>query len=684
MQHRVRRPLLVFLLGALCALFLSLFLSPPLLFAGFLLFLLIGAVFFAFYEGGFVPAVTSLLSLGIAFGFLWHAAYDTSRVIPAQSLDGCDATLIVTVETLEEFGFVARGSDGTHSFPIYVRYYNDGSILPGDRFSMTAHFAKPSFRAGFDAPRNYASRGIHILATPESLSYLSHSETLHTLLHRIQTGLRSQIDRLFPTHSGEMAALLIGQRRDFPESTRQDLVATGLSHAFVVSGMHLSFVAAFFLLFSRMSPRLSLLLMPITLAYAAVTGFGHSVIRAFWMLAYRTIGGFLNRRPDPSISFFLSLFCILCQNPYALWSMGLIYSYLAVAGILYLGPRLRTVMQYPLLLLPGDSPLRWGMQRLIAVVSTSLSAGIATLPASAVFTGCISLLFPLTNLLFLWLITLIFYLGLPALLLSFLSYPLAQILAAAVSFLLELLLEAVAFMAQLPSSLLGLNSRWPIAALFLCLLLLFFCAAVKKRILHPLPLALCIVFLLSGAALGQYEKVSVSYSLTCPSTKEPCLLLTVGTTHVLLGYDEQITDLCRKNNIQSPDLIILPDPLDIYLLPEGFASSRILADCRSDVSLGKLTLHVFPNGNTHIETPDGTFSVLFDRGAVHPNACLTLLSRKAIQDDKTRFLLLDDTRPLLLLGEPPRIPKWDYAPDYLPYSDGTVIFTNHTLPIHER
>ncbi|MBR5868108.1 MAG: ComEC/Rec2 family competence protein [Clostridia bacterium] len=684
MQRRVKRPLLVFLLGALCALSLSLFLPGGLLLPGFLLGLLICAVSSAFYDKGFLPALWALLSIGLAFGFLWHAAYDTARVIPAESLDGTTTTLTVRVETLEKFGFVARTTEGEHTFPVYVKLYTDGTIRPGDELSITARFAKPTYRAGFNALHSYASRGIHILATPTDVTTLSHKDTLHTLLHRVRAALQSRIYMLFPGHAGEMSALLIGQADDLPSSIREELVATGLSHAFVVSGMHLSFVAAFLLLFSRISPKLSLFLMPLTLFFAAITGFGHSVVRAFWMLVYRTVGGFLDREPDPSISFFLSLFLILCQNPYALWSMGLVYSYLAVAGILYLGPRLRAALQFPLLLVASESPLRRIMNGLISVFSTSLSAGIATLPASAAFTGCISTLFPITNLLLLWLVTLIFYLGVPALLLSFLWLPAANLLARAAVWLLELFQEANTLLAKIPFALLGIESVGLIAALFLCLFLLFLHASCGRRFLKPLPLALCSLLLFSGIALGQYDKVRNDYIITCPSTKEPCVLVTVGSTHALLGYDEEVLDLLRRKNVTSPDLVILPTPEDSYLLPETFSDTILVTGRRADITLGSLTLRVDPKGNTHIETPDGVISVLFDRGAAHSESRLTMLSRKAFQDEKTRFLLADDTSPLLLMGQPPRIPKWDEPPNYLPYSDGGVVFTSRTLPTHER
>lgn len=170
MQNRVKRPLLVFLLGALCAFFLSLFLPGGFLLPSFLLFLLVGAVTSSFYRRGFVPALSCLLALGLAFGFLWHFSYHTCRVAPAEALDGQTVTLTVTAETMEEYGFVARAEKGKHTFPVYVKLYTDGSIRPGDKLSITARFTKPIYRAGFDAARNHTSRGIHILATPVEIT----------------------------------------------------------------------------------------------------------------------------------------------------------------------------------------------------------------------------------------------------------------------------------------------------------------------------------------------------------------------------------------------------------------------------------------------------------------------------------------------------------------------------------
>ena len=108
---------------------------------------------------------------------------------------------------------------------------------------------------------------------------------LFAVYDRVRQGALSLVRRLFGKLDGEMAALLLGEKSVLPRGTRTALSATGLSHTFVVSGMHLSFIVSM-LAFLRGRKGYLAVVLPAALLFAVFSGMGYAVIRAFVMLFY--------------------------------------------------------------------------------------------------------------------------------------------------------------------------------------------------------------------------------------------------------------------------------------------------------------------------------------------------------------------------------------------------------------
>ena len=134
---------------------------------------------------------------------------------------------------------------------------------------------------------------------------------------------------------------------------------------------------------------------------------------------------------------------ILLQNPFAAASIGLQLSFGAVAGMLWLTPGLNRFLL-------GDRK----RSRMVQAVSTSFSATcgslVFTLPLSAYYFNLLVLVSPLSNILCLWAVSVIFGVGLISVLLSFAWMAPAVLLALIPRGLISYVLTVVEVLSKVP------------------------------------------------------------------------------------------------------------------------------------------------------------------------------------------------------------------------------------------
>lgn len=148
---------------------------------------------------------------------------------------------------------------------------------------------------------------------------------------------------------GLLLALLMGEGADISTEQRQLLSATGTNHLFVISGLHVGFIAlCAYVLFFNIS-RLLLLGPPRIAAqqvgvcgalltacgYAAIAGFSLPTQRALIMLVVMLLGRLFRRKVDAWHSYVVALLLVLLWDPLAPQSAGFWLSFGAVGSLLY-------------------------------------------------------------------------------------------------------------------------------------------------------------------------------------------------------------------------------------------------------------------------------------------------------------------------------------------------------------
>ena len=177
--------------------------------------------------------------------------------------------------------------------------------------------------------------------------------------------------------------------------------------------------------------------------YAVLTGGSPSVVRACVMLSFLTAAPLFRRESDPPTAMLAALFLILVNNPFAVKSVSLQLSFGAVAGLLWLSPKLYRG-------LAGEK--KHGRLFTFTTVSISTTFGCLelTAPISAYYFGSFAPVSLLSNLLCLWAVGIVFIGGLAAVLLSFFCLPLGTVIGLVPRLLIKYILAVCHVLAALP------------------------------------------------------------------------------------------------------------------------------------------------------------------------------------------------------------------------------------------
>ena len=153
---------------------------------------------------------------------------------------------------------------------------------------------------------------------------------------------------------GVTLALVLGVKDELEDDLVKAFSATGAMHVLAVSGLHVGIVYAFvFLLLKRLglSRRkyrwvLALVSVMVLWCYAFLTGLSPSVLRAVTMFTFVAFGKALSRHSNIYNTLAASAMALLLYNPYLLMSVGFQLSYIAVFGIVYLQPKLYSLLVF--------------------------------------------------------------------------------------------------------------------------------------------------------------------------------------------------------------------------------------------------------------------------------------------------------------------------------------------------
>lgn len=260
--------------------------------------------------------------------------------------------------------------------------------------------------------------------------YLSRNGLLDLRL-RCLDWLRDQLrGRLSPQAAAMAIALLVGETKEVDSETVKAFGVGGLMHVLAVSGMHVALVMGAILWvftgFGR-TPRPTkvalLILMVIGWFYTVLTGGSAAVVRAMLSASWMWLAKYWVGKRVSSLHVWLGCAYIqLLLQPYSIYNLGFVLSYLAVLSLLIFYPVLRDFWLMRTENFRGESRVeRWmrywigakkmdaGWQLLLGSVAMNVAATLFTFPLIMGGFGTFPVWFLPVNLLLVPLFTILLY-----------------------------------------------------------------------------------------------------------------------------------------------------------------------------------------------------------------------------------------------------------------------------------
>ena len=355
------------------------------------------------------------LCLGGVIAFGWAAGYAALFRAPAERMAGTEQPISATVSSYPVETSIGGWSmtlrlDGGFRAPDVILYGSEdwGGLKPGDRVRCTARL-KTSDRLYGDETTYYTAKGVYLLAYCNDPPEVERAASVPfrcwpaLCAQELKAGIYAAYDG---TAAPLAAAVTLGDKKGMDEQLRSALNRSGVMHAAVVSGMHISFLVSVVMILCRGNRRAALALIPLLLFYALMAGGTPSALRAVIMQAALLIGPVLGRENDPPTSLGLALLVLLLQNPFAAASVSLQLSFASVAGILLVTEHLNEAMVRPVRARLRKRGWLLRLWRFIAAqIAVTVGAMVFTAPLNALYFGQISIAAPLTNVLVLWAVT---------------------------------------------------------------------------------------------------------------------------------------------------------------------------------------------------------------------------------------------------------------------------------------
>lgn len=452
-----------------------------------------------------------LTALGCAAGLCWFSCCWGPWLSGTQGLNG--ATKTVTIRAMDfsretDYGISVDGMMEWSGKRYFVRTYLDTDDPAEPGMMLTGPFRFRLTTPGGERDSLYLrSRGVFLLAY--QADEVTRTASPPTGLEKAAI-LRKNIRKILGSClSGDALAfseaLFLGDTSELSYEMDTNLKVSGIRHIVAVSGLHVSILFALVSFVTLRKRWLTAALgFPALLLFAAVAGFSPSVTRACIMTGLMLLAIIAGREYDGPTALAFSVHLILLANPFGAASASLQLSVLSVAGIYLFVPGIHRWITGLFGEVKGRSIKGRLVRWFAASVSISLSTMITTTPLCAWYFGTVSLAGPLTNLLVLWAVSLVFY-TLAGMCLGYLLWPaLGALLAKFAAILIRYILLVSQTIASFPLAAVYTASPYITAWLvFVYVLLVFFLASSNRK---PVTLGCCAFMGLCLALLASWQE----------------------------------------------------------------------------------------------------------------------------------------------------------------------------------
>lgn len=322
---------------------------------------------------------------------------------------------------------------------------------------------KPANPGQFDARLYYQTKRILLFCYAEEAEMIDGSvQAVPQFFYRLREELSRRCRALFAEqYRGVIGAMLLGDKSELSDETKEIYQKSGMSHLLAISGLHVSiFGMTLYRLFRKAGLPFWAAGVPsmlLVLSYGVLTGMSTSTARAVIMFLLSVTADIFGKSYDMLTALACAALFLLVEQPLYARSASFLLSFGAVLGIGLVYPALQELF-----------PVR---RKRFQAVLLSLSVQLMTLPMVESFYCEIPLYSVPLNLVVIPLMTALMFSGILAVGVSFLFPGAARLLALFCSAIMEVYERLGSFSLRLPGSVIhcGKPENWKLLLYYLCL-----------------------------------------------------------------------------------------------------------------------------------------------------------------------------------------------------------------------
>jgi competence protein ComEC len=224
---------------------------------------------------------------------------------------------------------------------LMVRWRGPTTAGFGDQVRAAGRLAMPRDMPGFDRRAYLAQREVFLELQASSFDVTASATGVGAIPAWLRSGLTSTVDAALPRpHSAMLLGIVLGIRQGIPAELQKALIATGLIHLLVLSGLKVAVFArivqgALAPVMGRLAtwPAIALIAL-----YAMVGGATPAAVRASAMGGLAIAASHLGRPSHVWTSLALTAAAMLGWRPELAWDVGFQLSFAGTAAIIMLTP----------------------------------------------------------------------------------------------------------------------------------------------------------------------------------------------------------------------------------------------------------------------------------------------------------------------------------------------------------
>lgn len=226
--------------------------------------------------------------------------------------------------------------EGKGKEKLLINYEGQFDYELGDEIKIIGNLTEPSVNTNFNLfsyKKYLLSKNINYILSAQKIELVKKNNNIFYLIKN------KIINKL--NNNAYLNAFILGDNSYIEEQIKKSYQVNGISHLFAVSGMHVSFIVSVLTVFLKKIKWYQILLILILLFYSFLTNFSPSILRSVIFFTLCLIKNKFNLKIKTIDLFILMTMSFLVINPYYIYSISFIYSFIISGFLIYFSDKLK-------------------------------------------------------------------------------------------------------------------------------------------------------------------------------------------------------------------------------------------------------------------------------------------------------------------------------------------------------